>query len=228
MKGNKLSIAIIPARGGSKGVPQKNIQPLNRIPLICHTISAAIQSQSFDQIIVTSDDDQILEIAGQYPITLIKRSAELAQDDTKSIDVVLDAFTQNNQDIQNTICTLLQPTSPLRTYINIQEAMHLFLSSDCKSVVSVCESSHHPYKSMTLDSKNNLVALVGHQHLESPRQTLPKAYYPNGAIYIAQASDIQKTNQLVISPIIPYIMTPETSLDIDSPQDFKIAEYLIL
>ncbi len=227
MKNMSTSVAIIPARGGSKSIPKKNIQLLNGVPLICHTINEAIQSQCFDQIIVTSDDAEILEIASNYPVTIVKRAADLAKDDTKSIDVILDVLNDHLQDIDHTICTLLQPTSPLRKHTHIREAITLFLSNDCGSVISVCQAAHHPHKSMTLDDSGHLIALMNPNDLEAPRQTLPKAYHPNGAIYIAEASQIKKTNQLIIRPILPYIMSAESSIDIDTPGDLKMAEYMM-
>ena len=221
------TIAIIPARAGSKGVPKKSMQLLAGHPLITYTIKAAIDSQVFDQIIITSDDADVLKIAATYPqLTLINRNPDLAQDNTPSVDVVLDAA-KNASLSADSLIVLLQPTSPLRTATHIKEALTIANSHKNTSVVSVSEASHHPYKSMTITNDMTLTALIDKKYLESPRQSLPKAYYPNGAIYIAKLSDIQKAGQVMTQPILPYLMSDAHSVDIDTWADFKYAEFLM-
>jgi CMP-N-acetylneuraminic acid synthetase len=144
-------IAIIPARGGSKGIPRKNIRLLAGKPLIAYTIEAAFTSK-MDKVIVSTEDEEIAEISKKYGAEVIERPKGLAKDETPTIDVifhVLEILKAKNYNPD--IVVLLQPTSPLRNAEDIYNAIKLFLDSDCESVVSVCEVEHPPYWSFEIE-----------------------------------------------------------------------------
>jgi N-acylneuraminate cytidylyltransferase len=220
-------IAIIQARGGSKGVPKKNIRSLAGKPLILHTIDAAKKSRHIDQIIVSTDDDEIASVASTEGVILIKRPLEMAGDESPTIDAVLHVLDEcSKQGMEPDFIVLLQPTSPLRTSIDIDEAVALYLEGDCESVISVAESAHPPYWNMILKD-GYLQPLFGQESLTNRRQDFPKTYLPNGAIYIASPSILKLNRSFYTLKTKPYYMSQEKSLDIDTEIDLLIAEILI-
>ena len=220
-------LAVIPARGGSKGVPRKNIRLLNGKPLIAYTIEEAKKSRYISRIIVSTEDDEIAKVSNKYGAEVIRRPMELAKDDTPTIDVVLHVLDNlKNRNIEPDIVVLLQPTSPLRTSQDIDNAIKLFMEHDCDSVVSVCEVQHSPYWSFKIEN-GYLKPIFGESYLKKRRQELPKAYIPNGAIYITTPDILRKYRSFYCKKTLPYIMPPEKSIDIDSELDFLLAELLM-
>lgn len=158
-------LAIIPARGGSKGLPRKNIRPLNGKPLIAYTIEESKKSEYINRIVVSTEDKEIAEVSNKYGAKIIKRPLELAKDNTPTIDVVLhtlDDLKNNEPDI----IVLLQPTSPLRTSQDIDNAIKSFIEQDCDSVVSVCEIEHSPYWSFEIENNNYLKPIFEEKYLK--------------------------------------------------------------
>jgi len=220
-------LAIIPARGGSKGVPRKNIRLLNGKPLIAYTIEEAKKSKYISKVIVSTEDDEIAKISNKYGAEIIKRPQELAKDDTPTIDVVLHILEKLiNKNIKPDIVILLQPTSPLRTFQDIDNAINLFIENNCDSVVSVCEIAHSPYWSFKIEN-GYLKPLLGEKYLKKRRQELPKVYIPNGALFIATPEVLQKYKTFYCKKTMPYIMPIERSVDIDNELDFLLAELLM-
>lgn len=214
-------LAIIPARGGSKGIPRKNIINFREKPLIQWSIEAAVQSQVITDIVVSSDDNEILAVAARNKnINLLKRPAELAKDDTRTEPVLvhaLNALQETNFDY----FVLLQPTSPLRTARDIDAAFSKFINSKATSLISVCELTHHPYKSFKVDKNGFLEGILNNDYPFQPRQILPKTFKANGAIYIVEVHDFLKNKSFMTNKTMYFEMSLEKSLDIDSVNDLK-------
>ena len=223
---NKI-VAIIPARGGSKGIPRKNIRLLAGKPLIAYSIEAALKSKYIDRVVVSTEDDEITEISIRYGAEVITRPYELARDDSSRMDVVfhvLDNLKQKNYN--SDIVVLLQPTSPLRRAEDADNAIKLFLNSDCESIVSVCEMENPPYWSFVI-AEGFLKPLFDKKYLKMRRQDLAKVYLPNGAIFLSRVQTLYKYKEFYCNYNIPYIMPIERSVDIDNELDFMLAELLM-
>lgn len=224
-KGKKI-LAIIPARGGSKGVPRKNIKMLAGKPLIAWTIEEAKQSRFIDRCIISTEDEEIKKVAeiwgGELPFM---RPAELAQDDTPGIEPVLHAITMiPGYDF----VVLLQATSPLRTMEDIDGAIACCLENDCESCVSMTEAENSPYWMYRMDEKDRLKPVLEIEAGKSyQRQVLPKVYRLNGAVYVASVDFLQRQHDFIGDDTIGYIMPSERSYDIDSLADFEMVELLM-
>ena len=227
MNSNLEGCAIIPARGGSKGIPKKNIKPLRGKPLISYSIEHAKKSKYINKVVVSTEDEEIAEISTEYSAEIIERPKELAKDESPTIDAIFHALAVLKTENYNPdIIILLQPTSPLRNAEDIDNAMELFLNSGCESVVSVCEVEHSPYWSLKIED-NHLKPIFGEKYLEMRRQDLPKVYMPNGAIFISTPENLRKYKSFHCPKTIPYVMPLERSVDIDKEIDFMLAELLM-
>jgi CMP-N,N'-diacetyllegionaminic acid synthase len=222
--GDKKVLAIIPARGGSKGVLHKNIRMLGGKPLIAWTIAAARQSRYIDRLIISSDDMQIIEIAQTYDCEApFVRPSELAQDDTPGIDPVLHAL-ENLPGYD--LVVLLQPTSPLRIADDIDGCIELCCKAGNTCCVSVTSPEKSPFWMFTLDEDHQLQALFP-QIKANRRQELPAAFALNGAVYAADTAWLINERNFVGAGTKAYVMPEERSIDIDSLSDFKYIEWLL-
>ena len=214
-------IAIIPARGGSKGIPRKNLVNFLGKPLIEWSIEAALKSKYITDVVVSSDDDEILNLAKkQSEVLTIKRPIELAQDDSRTEPVLthtLEVLKDKNFDY----LILLQPTSPLRTSVDIDSAFEKLLNNEATSLISVCESGHHPYKSFNINENGYLQGIINNDFPFYPRQKLPKTFSANGAIYIIKVKDFIRKHTLFTRKTIHFEMSKESSLDIDVNKDLR-------
>jgi len=221
-------LAIIPARGGSKGLPGKNIKELCGKPLLAYTAEAALASKHITRCIISTDDQDIANAAIKHGIECpFMRPSNLATDTAKSIDVykyTLNRLKEAGDDFNEFI--VLQPTSPLRKTKHIDEAVALFKKNKADSVISYCEEHHpinwHKYLNDDLsfqdifDSKDQL----------KNRQDYKKSYFPNGAIYVFKKELIMQ-DAYYSEKTYAYIMKKEDSVDIDTPFDWLIAENLL-
>lgn len=220
-------ISIIPARGGSKGIPRKNIKLLNGKPLISYSIDASNSCSLIDDTYVSTEDAEISEISKGNNAEVIERPDELAGDDSSSIDVILHVLDYlENRDELPDLFVLLQPTSPLRTSEDIEASINSFLESDCDSLVSVCELDHRSLLNFSLED-GFLVQNNNESLFNSRRQDIPTYYSLNGAIYITTPEFIRKNKSFYSDKTIPYVMSKEKSIDIDTSFDFKLAEFLL-
>jgi N-acylneuraminate cytidylyltransferase/CMP-N,N'-diacetyllegionaminic acid synthase len=217
-------IAIITARGGSKGLPRKNVLPFCGKPLIAHTIEAAKNSSSIDRIIVSTDDDEIAAVSRAYGAEVpFMRPAILASDTATSRDVLLHALGV----LETQKCTvedfcLLQPTSPLRTAEDIDHAVEIFAKRSADSVISITAFDHPVQWALTLGQNGSLCSRENGTPVR--RQDLMAYYRPNGAIYVLRKSFFMSTSGYYGTKSYGYVMPPERSVDIDTPLDFVIAE----
>jgi CMP-N,N'-diacetyllegionaminic acid synthase len=217
MYDGKLNLAVIPARGGSKRVPRKNIRSVGGKPLIAYTIESALQSRHLDAVVVTSDDDEILEVAAEYGVKCLLRPENLALDSTPSIDTTLHAIERFPGFDQ---IVLLQPTSPLRTNLDIDSALEYCANHSASSCVSVCESKYSPSNMFEILENSGLRRFFKGESL-SRHQLNPRYYIINGAIYISCTNILIETKKFINNDTIGYLMDQENSLDIDSELELE-------
>ena len=219
-------LALVPARGGSKRLPRKNIKSLGGKPLINWTIESAQKVNEICSILVSTDDPEIARIAQLAgAISPWLRPKELARDKTTSIDVALHAlnwFEGEHGNIDGLL--LLQPTSPFRTSKTIFEAIRLFEQNKGIPVVSVSPSRDNPFWSLQI--VDNLMGPLYIDNILARSQDLPDTYHPNGSIYLASPEFLRKNNSFFNKEITPLIINSRReSIDIDTHWDFSIAEY---
>jgi CMP-N-acetylneuraminic acid synthetase len=228
-------LAIITARGGSKGLPGKNIKLMAGKPMIVWTIEAARQAQSVARVCVSTDDAAIASVSRDWGAEVpFLRPVELARDDTPGIAPVLHAvkWMEEHEGFRPDYVMLLQPTSPLRTAQDITSATELAESKGGDSVVSVSEVKHHPCWAMKIQEDGALSNFLGLDLAEVQRkyprrQDLPAAYAENGAIYLTQRSVLLETQSFYGRRLLGYVMPAERSLDIDSKWDFDLADSIL-
>lgn len=218
-------LALIPARGGSKGIPRKNIKPLVGKPLIGWTIDAARRASDIDRLVVSTEDEEIAAVARQLGAEVpFMRPVELAADDAPGVAPVLHAIDQlPGYDW----ILLLQPTSPLRSSADIEGIINLCRNRNAPSAVSVCEVSKHPFWMYERDDLDRLQPLIQDRPETLRRQDLPKAYVLNGALYIARTDWLIENQGFMGSGTLGYVMPPERSADLDTLQDWRWISYFI-
>ena len=218
-------LAIIAARGGSKGIPRKNIKPLMGKPLIGWSIDAAKQASCVNRLIVSTEDEEIASVARELGADVpYIRPAELAADETPGISTVLHAIEQLPE---HDWVLLLQPTSPLRSAEDIDGIWQFCQERDAPSAVSVCEVGKHPYWMYKYDSAQRLEPFIKGRPDVTRRQDLPPAYALNGAIYLAKTDWLLEQQNFIGPETLGYVMPPERSVDLDTPQDWRWVEFLI-
>jgi CMP-N,N'-diacetyllegionaminic acid synthase len=218
------TFALIPARGGTKGIPRKNIKFIAGKPLIVWTIEAALRSSLLSGVVVSTDDLEIAEIArqagAQVPFT---RPAQLARDQSPILDTVLHTL---GQFPQYDSVLLLQPTSPLRTADDMDGFLNFVAQKKTPSAVSVTEADTHPYWTYRLNADQTMAQFVDVASV-ALRQDLPAVFSLNGAMYFADASWLRDSGSLVGAETLAYVMSKEHSVDLDTPLDWKFAELLL-
>jgi N-acylneuraminate cytidylyltransferase len=217
-KGGRV-LALIPARGGSKGLPRKNILVAGGLPLIGWTIKAARESHVIERLILSSDDDEIIDLAHRFDCEVpFRRPTELASDASSTMDVIehaLDHFPSHEY------LVLLQPTSPLRTGEDIDAAFALMLERDAPSCVSVSQAEESPYLMYRVRNDESIESMLPPLSGSTRRQDLPPVYLLNGSIYIARTDWLRRTRSFLSETTVAYRMPVERSIDIDTADDFE-------
>jgi CMP-N,N'-diacetyllegionaminic acid synthase len=223
-------LAVIPARGGSKGVAGKNIRPLGGRPLIAWTIEAALAATTPMRVVVSTDADDIAEIASRHGAEVpMRRPADLVQDDTPGIDPILHAveWLDRNEGYRPHLVVVLQPTSPLRTADDIDAAIRLLRDRGAAAVVSVAPTPHHPAWMKRVTDDGELVEAFESADVLTVRQRLAPLYVLNGAIYLVSREVLMERRSLYATKTYAYVMPPERSIDIDSLWDFELVEFVL-
>jgi len=221
----KRILAIIPARGGSKGVPRKNIRDLGGKPLIAWTIEEAKKSRYIDRLVLSSEDAEIIAVAKAWGCEgPFVRPLELAQDDTPGIAPVLHAL-ELLPDYDYVV--LLQPTSPLRRVEDIDGCIELCLTKQADSCVSVTETDKSPYWMYTLAADAVMLPVIPTEKQITRRQDAPAVYALNGAVYVARTAWLRKSKSFVMANTVAYPMPKERALDIDTELDFAFVQTVI-
>lgn len=225
MIGDQRVLALIPARGGSKGLPGKNICLVRDRPLIDWTIEAARSAPSIDRLIVSTEDDAIaataLALGCEVPF---RRPMQLSTDTATSVDVALHALDQ----VQGyDVVILLQPTSPLRLGSDIEAACALLRETGVRSCVSVAAVDTHPYWMYYVTLEHRLQSVLAKPSQTTRRQELPPVYALNGAVYVAAASFLREHRSFMSTETVAYVMPADRSLDIDTSADFEVFRNVI-
>jgi len=222
---NKSVLAIIPARGGSKGLPGKNIKLVGGKPLIAWTIEAALNSHYIDRVVLSSDDQSIIDTAKRYGCEApFVRPKELAQDDSPAIDTVLHAV---HSLPMHDITVLLQPTCPLRDAKDIDNALTTMFAKNARSCVSVTTPDKSPYWMYTINGHSRIKPLLDKKLSGKQRQELPSVYVLNGAIYALCTELLINTRNFVPDGTVPFVMSKEHSIDVDYQLDLEFVEFLM-
>ena len=216
-------LALIPARGGSKRLPRKNVLPLAGKPLIAWSIEAARGAKAIDRVVVSTDDAGIADAAREHGAEVLDRPAALATDHAGTLDVILHALRTLDETFEHVV--VLQPTSPLRSAADIDNAIHLQLKRRADAVVSVCETDHPPEWCNTLPDDRSMAGFFRPGVRGTRSQDLPTSYRLNGAVYVYRVERLLAQENLEMDDNgYAYVMPRERSVDIDTAIDFDIAE----
>lgn len=223
-------LAIIPARGGSKEIQNKNIKLFMGKPLIIWTIEAAIKAKQVDRIILSTDDKIIIDVCRDTGIECpFIRPKELAQDNSLAIDTYIYTIERLNNEFRANIneYVVLLPTCPLRLAEDIDNAINIFNKKKADSVISLFEATHPPSWSKKVQDCGLIRSYFTTEGGNSNRQEIEKAYMPNGAIFIFKHSLLKQKYTYYFKQSYSYIMPYERSIDIDNQLDFDFAEFLM-
>ncbi|MFG0885955.1 cytidylyltransferase domain-containing protein [Vibrio sp. CJQ_6] len=221
------NFALITARGGSKGLPRKNVLPLKGKPVIAWTIEASMKCPQIDRVVVTTDDEEIADVSRKFGAEVINRPSHLATDEATSEAVISHAIAELEKTENITTIVLLQPTSPLRNSSHISDALALHNEQGATCTISVFEPSHCPAKAYRLNENGTISGLYGAAAPYTRRQDLPTTYQPNGAIYIFSVDSFKQFNQIPREDVYPYEMSEKQSADIDTLEDLLNIERIM-
>ncbi len=229
-KKNLYVLGIIPARGGSKGIPYKNIVELRGKPMIYYTIREARKSEYLDRIVVSTDNGKIREVAENYQVEIIPRPERLARDNTPSLPVfkhAIDYLDEKNGYVPDLV-VILQPTSPLRKTEDIDDSVEKLLEEGCDSVITVMEVKHPPHWMVTLDEEGRVSEFLDKGGGKVyRRQDTPDLYIPNGAVFVTRKDVILDGDTVRGPDTRALVMPPERSIDIDTELDLLFAEKIM-
>ncbi len=225
------ALAIVPARSGSKTIPKKNIKKFGLHPLIAYSIEAGLRAQTVSRVIVSTDDEEIGDIAKYYGAEVpVLRPKELGQDDTDDFPVIehMMNWLENNNGYHQEILVFLRPTSPFRSRNLVDDAVYLLKSNnEADSVRAVIPSTQTPYKMWTVKNNDFLHPILKSnlkEHYNLPRQRLPKTFWQSGHIEVIRANTIKIKNSITGDNILPYFLDEKYAVDIDTEMDWENAE----
>lgn len=229
LSNGKYAVALIPARGGSKGVKRKNLRIIAGMPLIEYSVLAAKLSKSIDRVYVSSEDEEILEVAQHLGAETIRRPMEFASDSASANSVVLHFIETLPSELreQDPYILYLQPTSPLRTATHIESALEKMVEMRMHTLISVCELTVSPYKSFRINEDGGLQSLFDEKLSNARRQDLPLTYIPNGALYVFRISDFIERGGFPSNGSLPFIMSEAESIDVDTEEDIRRLESIL-
>ena len=227
-------LALIPARGGSKSIPRKNIRPFAGSPLIAYSISAGLAAESVTRVLVSTDDDEIAAVARQYGAeTPFLRPEAISQDNTADLPVFQHAlqWLEENEGYQPEIVVQLRPTSPLRRVWHIDQAVYQLLAHpEADAIRTVCVPFQNPFKMWQIDPGGLMQPLIHTEYREAynmPRQLLPEVYWQTGYVDATWRDTILEKDSMTGEHILPLVIPPNDWIDIDSPDDWRRAERLL-
>jgi len=226
------AIGVIPARGGSKGIPRKTLAPLRGKPLVAYTIEAGLGARLLTDVVVSTEDEEIAAICRERGAQVpFMRPAELATDRAPSLPVVQHAVREMEERTGQPydVVVMLQPTTPLRRAADIDGGIELLIRTGADSVISVVDvGGVHPFRMKRIVGENRLINYIdqGFEDMR-PRQELPAVYIRSGALYIARRNVVMEQNSLVGQDCRAYIMDEERAVNIDTPNELVLAEYLV-
>jgi CMP-N,N'-diacetyllegionaminic acid synthase len=223
-------LGLIIARGGSKGIPGKNLRQVAGRPLIAWTIEAAKASRRLDRILLSTDDPEIAEVGRRYGADVpFLRPAELATDRSPIIDAALHAlqWVETTENYIPTFGMLLQPTSPLRTAEDIDAAIRMAQEQNADAVVSVAAVERHPFHMKVMDENGKLAPFITTELSDSRRQDLPPVFGLNGAIYLVRRTVLWESKTWCPAGALAYVMPAERSLDVDTSWDLCLADLIL-
>ncbi len=230
MDDNEKVLGVIPARENSKGIPRKNLYPLNGKPLIAYTIEAAIKSKLLTRLIISTDSEEIAKVAEQYggEVPFI-RPRELASDTASSVDVVKHALEEleKAEGAEYDYAILLQPTTPLRLPEDIDRALQKLISSQCDTVITMVDvGAYHPARMYRIEN-DRLVSIMVESIEMRRRQELPPIYIRSGDIYACKRNIIFNRNTMLGNDCRPLVIPSNRAINIDTLEDLLFAEYLL-
>jgi len=217
-------VAVIPARRGSQGLPLKNLRLLGGVPLIVHSIRAALAAGSIDSVIVSTEDDEIASVATEHGATVARRPAELATNTAQNNGVVRHVL--ESRKMSDRIVVLLQPTSPLRSATDIDACVSPLLSGEARSAMTVTAVDHHPGKAVVIE--DGLVEpFTTDADMEARRQTMREMFRQNGAVYAIGARDFVEHDRFYLRPCRGIVVPADRSIDIDTEIQLMLAELIL-
>lgn len=217
------TVAIVPARGGSVGLPGKNLALFRGRPLVAHAVDTAVAA-GVPEVLVTTDDAAIAAAAAEAGAKIVDRPAELARADSRTLPAVLHALDELSVP-DRTLVFLLQPTSPLCTPGDVTECLEIHAGRPSGSVVQMCRSTdHHPLKVCLEGPDGGVVPVRDWTDLEAPRQSLPAVLRPTGGIYLVRAGDLRRHERFFVPEVRCQLIPAERAVDIDTAQDLRLAE----
>ena len=223
-------LGIITARGGSKGIPKKNLRKISGIPLIEYTIRTAQKSQKITRLVVSSDSQEIINLAKKLKVEVpFKRPVKYSRDSTPSFDVINHAlqFFKKTENYSPDIIIILQPTSPLRDPLNIDKSIDLLIKTKSSSVLGVFPMKQNPFLSFLIDNNNFLVPYKKDFKKYFQRQKFPSFYYPTGSLYTFWRKTFLKYGNFYGNKIKPLVVSKEESIDVDDPFDLFLVNMVL-